>query len=311
MNKLMIFSGSSQKETTKKVCDLLDNPVGDIAIDKFPDGEKTVQFLDNIRGRDIFLIQSLITDADFMETFIMCDAARRASAKRITLVAPFVGYMRQDRKTKPRTPITARLVFDLLETAGVDRIVTIDLHNPAAQGFANCPVDNLYGSSLFFRKFPDVDANKYIVISPDGGGIKMAEAFSSVIGCDYGFIPKIRKNGQIITKDVQGDVEGKTVLIVDDMTETGGTLINAMNKCKEAGAEKVDAFVTHSPLTEEGKKQLTKWDSNGIVLTTNSVGVKHKLKTIKVLDISSILAKAIKRIHNNESLSELFEIKGF
>ncbi len=241
----------------------------------------------------------------------MIDAARRASAHRINAVLPFYGYARQDRKDQPRVPITAKLVANLLVTAGANRVLTMDLHAPQIQGFFDIPVDHLYASTVFFdylKKFKDEDL---IVISPDVGGIKMAAAYADMLGTDFGFVAKKRKDAtQVEATSVVGEVEGKSILIVDDLTESAGTLQAAAKLLKEKGATKVRAAVSHAVLNERGYERMQEGFLDELI-STNSTPVDCRGLPITILSIAPLLGEAMLRINNHQSVTSLFRIKGF
>ena len=313
IGELKIFSGRSNPVLAKSICDFVGQSLGAISISDFPDGETWVKIEENIRGRDIFVVQSLSPPANdhLMELLIIIDAARRASAQRITAVVPFYGYARQDRKDQPRVPITAKLIANLLVTAGADRLLTIDLHAQQIQGFFDIPVDHLYASPIFYDYLAQFKANKLVVFSPDVGGLKMAAAYAEMLDCGIGFVAKKRVDASTVEAfNMVGDVEGREVLIVDDMTETAGTLVAAAELLKRHGAAKVRAAVTHGVLNEQAYKRLEDGPLDELI-TTNSTPIVTRDLPIKVLDIAPLLGEAILRIKNHESVSSLFRIKGF
>ncbi len=311
--QLKIFSGNSNRPLADEICDYLKIPLGDASVTSFPDNESFVRFNENIRGMDVFLIQSTCSPANHnvMELLIMIDAARRASAARITAVLPFFGYSRQDRKDQPRVPITSKLVANLLVAAGANRILTMDLHAQQIQGFFDIPVDHLYASPVFFEELKSRDSDNMTVFSPDVGGMKMANAYAEVLGCPLGFVAKRRTGANTVeAMNLVGEVEGREILIIDDMTETAGTLNAAAKILKERGAKKVSAVVSHGVLNSTGKERLR----TGILdelITTNTVDMDIEDLPIKKLSVAPLLGEAIRRTNTDSSISSLFQIKGF
>jgi ribose-phosphate pyrophosphokinase len=313
IGELKIFSGRSNPLLAKSICEFVSLPLGAITIEDFPDGETWVKIEENIRGRDIFIVQSLCPPANdhLMELLIIIDAARRASAQRITAVVPFYGYARQDRKDQPRVPITAKLIANLLVTAGADRLLTIDLHAQQIQGFFDIPVDHLYASPIFYDYLAKYKQNNMVVFSPDVGGLKMAAAYAEMLDCGIGFVAKKRVDATTVEAfNLVGEVDGREVLIVDDMTETAGTLVAAAELLKEHGASGVRAAVTHGVLSDHAYTRLRDGPLDELI-TTNSTPIDVRDLTVTVLDIAPLLGEAILRIKNHESVSSLFRIKGF
>lgn len=311
--ELRIFSGSSNRPLAEEICKLVDTPLGEAVVMSFPDGESFVKINENIRGRDVFIIQSTSTPANhhIMELLIMIDAARRASAQRITAVLPFYGYARQDRKDQPRVPITAKLVANLLVAAGANRILTMDLHAQQIQGFFDIPVDHLYASPVFYNFLQKLKSDKLVVVSPDQGGVKMAAAYADMLESAVGFIAKRRTDAKTVEAiNMIGDVDGCDVLLVDDMTETAGTLTTAARLCKEHGARTVRAVVSHAILNDLAYQRLGEGLLDELI-TTNSVPVQSRDLPITVLSVAELLAEAIVRISRNQSVTSLFRIKGF
>ena len=300
--ELKIFSGSANRELAKRIW---------ATISQFPDGETYVRIEENIRGRDVFIIQPTCppTNQHLMELLIMVDAARRASAARITAVIPFFGYARQDRKDKPRVPITAKLVANLLDAAGVNRVLTMDLHAQQVQGFFDIPVDHLYSMPVLIKYLRTILTGKTVVVSPDVGGLKMASAYSQTLGANLAIVAKQRKSAtETKALYVIGEVEDCDVLLVDDLTETGGTLTSAAEILKERGAKKIYAGVSHAVLVDIAIPRLQKSQIEELI-TTNSTPVRtvEGFKTT-VLCVADLLGEGIKRIHNDESVSSLFKI---
>jgi ribose-phosphate pyrophosphokinase len=309
---MKIFSGSAHRELAQRICDAIGAPLGHATISSFPDGETYVKIEENIRGRDVFIIQptSPPTNEHLMELLIMVDAARRASADRITAVIPFFGYARQDRKDQPRVPITAKLVANLLVAAGVNRVLTMDLHAQQVQGFFDIPVDHLYSMPVLIKYVRQKLTRKTVVVSPDVGGLKMASAYSQTLGTNLAIVAKQRKSATE-TKALYliGEVEGCDVLLVDDLTETAGTLTSAAELLKAHGALDIYAGVSHAVLVDVARERLQKSQIKELI-TTNSTPVRPvEGFTTTVLCVSELLGEGIKRIHNDESVSSLFKIE--
>ena len=311
--KLKIFSGNSNKPLAEEICKYLEIPLGDAIVTSFPDNESFVRFNENIRGMDVFLVQSTCSPANHnvMELLIMIDAAKRASAARVTAVLPFFGYSRQDRKDQPRVPITSKLVANLLVAAGANRILTMDLHAQQIQGFFDIPVDHLYASPVFFEELEARDTNNMTVFSPDVGGMKMANAYAEVLGCPLGFVAKRRTGASTVeAMNLVGEVEGREILLVDDMTETAGTLTAAAKILKERGAQKVSALVSHCMLNDTGRERLRQGLLDELI-TTNTVTMENEDLPVRQLSVANLLGEAIRRTHTDSSISNLFQIKGF
>ncbi len=312
--RLKIFSGNSNRALAEDICRHIGMPLGQATVTSFPDGETFVKIDENIRGHDVFIIQSTCppTNHHLMELLIMIDAARRASANRITAVLPFYGYARQDRKDQPRVPITAKLVANLLVSAGANRVLTMDLHSQQIQGFFDIPVDHLYASPVFFEFLSKQKKHENLVVcSPDVGGMKMAAAYADLMGASLGMVAKRRKSATTVEAiSVVGDVEGCDVLLVDDITETAGTLMAAAKMLRERGARRIRAAVSHCILNEIAYERL----GSGIIdelITTNTVPIETKGLPVTVLSVAGLLGQAIQRINTNESITSLFRIKGF
>lgn len=310
---MKIFSGSAHRDLAQRICDSIGAPLGQATISSFPDGETYVKIEENIRGRDVFIIQptSPPTNEHIMELLIMVDAARRASADRITAVIPFFGYARQDRKDQPRVPITAKLVANLLHAAGVSRVLTMDLHAQQVQGFFDIPVDHLYSMPVLIKYVRQKLTRKTVVVSPDVGGLKMASAYSQALGANLAIVAKQRKSSTE-TKALYliGEVRDCDVLLVDDLTETAGTLTSAARILKENGALDIYAGVSHAVLVGVATERLQKSEIKELI-TTNSTPVRPVENfTTTVLCVAELLGEGIKRIHNDESVSSLFKIEG-
>ncbi len=311
--RLKIFTGSSNRVLAEEICASIGVQLGEATVTCFPDGESFVKINENIRGADVYIIQSTCppTNHHLMELLIMIDAARRASAQRISAVIPFYGYARQDRKDQPRVPITAKLVANLLVAAGATRVLTMDLHSQQIQGFFDIPVDHLYASPVFFQYLATKKSNKLVVCSPDVGGMKMAAAYADTLGASLGMVAKRRTGATTVEAiNIVGDVAGCDVLLVDDITETAGTLTAAAKMLREHGATSIRAAVSHCVLNDLAYERLKEGVIDEII-TTNSVPVDPRGLPITVLSIAPLLGEAILRINSNESVTSLFKIKGF
>ena len=315
MKSLKLFSGTSNLPLSEKIALNLETKLGEIYHHKFPSGETYCQFKENIRGCDVFLVQGITNPANenLMELLVMADAARRASADRITAVIPYMGYARQDRKDKSRVPITARLVLDLIATSGIDRVVTMDLHSPQVGGFTNLPFDHLTFEPVLVNyirtKYHSLDLRDNVVLmAPDVGAVKRIEKYSSTLKSDFGFISKKRLgDDKVDLQNIVGNVKDKHVIIIDDLTESLGTMIQAANECKRQGAKLVTCAVTHGCLTDVGVKRLAETNSIDEFIHSNTNNTWSVVPSIvKVLDVSVLFAKAIRSINRNESVSELF-----
>ncbi|MEM6822014.1 MAG: ribose-phosphate pyrophosphokinase [Verrucomicrobiota bacterium] len=309
-NDLQIFSGSANRELAQKIADYLGVGLGEATVTSFPDGESFVRYEENIRGNDVFIVQptSPPTNHHLMELFIMLDAARRASAQRITAVVPFYGYARQDRKDQPRVPITAKLVANLLATAGANRVLTMDLHAQQIQGFFDIPVDHLYAAPVFYEYLSKKNLNNPVVVSPDVGGMKMAAAYAEVLGAGLAIVAK-RRVSATETKAlyVVGEVKDSDVLIVDDMTETAGTVTSAAKILKESGARDIYAGISHAILKENGIERLKNSEIKELITTNTTPNPQDIDFPITVLGVETLLGEAIQRIHFGKSVSSLFE----
>ena len=309
---LLVFSGNSNRKLALDICKNLKIKLGDASIDRFSDGEIRVKINENVRGHDVFIVQSTSDPADenLMELLIMIDALRRSSAQRITAVLPYFGYARQDRKDQPRVPITAKLVANLLTTAGADRILTIDLHAGQIQGFFDIPLDHLFAVKIFmdYRKKTKLKG-EMVVVSPDVGGIKTARAYAKRFECGLAIVDKRRiddKKAEVM--HIMGDVKGKTAVIVDDMVATAGSLVEAVDAIKKKGALEVYAAITHPVLCGPAIERIKKSKLKELIVTdTIPMGKEKALDKIKVLSVAPLLAQALKRIHDEESLSVLFK----
>lgn len=309
---IRIYSGSANRPLSESIAKYLGTPLGNANICRFPDGEICVQFEENIRRQDIFIIQPTCAPVNehLMELLIMIDAAKRASAARITAVLPFFGYARQDRKDKPRVPITAKLVANLLTTAGADRIIAMDLHSQQIQGFFDIPVDHLYAAPVIVPYLKETYGSDLVVVSPDSGSVKMAMAYSDRLGAGFAVVAKRRLDGQSVeSSHLVGEVEGRTCIITDDMTSTAGTLVAAAEQLKRKGAGDIYAAVSHCLINEKGVEKLK---SSPIKCLISTDGVPQRDDCggkIKILSVAPLLGEAIRRIHDGESVSTLFKIK--
>ncbi len=315
IDNLKIFTGRAHPALAKAITNSLQIPLGDMTVQSFPDSETFVKVTDHVRGDDVFIIQPTCNPSNesVMELLIIVDAIKRASAKRITAVLPFFGYARQDRKDQPRVPITAKLVANLLVASGVDRVLTLDLHATQIQGFFDIPCDHLYASPVIYDYLKDKVGENLTVFSPDVGGLKRAQSYATLFNCPLGFIAKRRISAEVVeATSLVGEVEGKDILIVDDMTETAGTLTAAAKILKSKGAKTVRAAVTHAQLTDSAYDRLSeKWLDELIVTDSTPPRERYKDYPITVLSVAPLLTEAILRIHNNMSVTSLFKVKGF
>jgi ribose-phosphate pyrophosphokinase len=310
-DNLKIFSGTSNVALASAVCKYLGIPLGGAKLSRFPDGEKVIRIEDDVRGRDCFVVQSTCEPVDeyLVELLIYLDCLRRASAKRITAVIPYFGYARQDRKDEGRVPITAKLVANLITTAGADRVLAIDLHARQLQGFFDIPVDHLTGELVLSRYFRDKKIGNLTVVSPDVGNIKMASRYASHLGGELAIVHKKRMSGsEVDAQEIIGEVEGRNILMCDDIIATAGTICSAAGLAKERGAGKIYVGATHGVLAEQALKRLGQAPIDEVVVT-DTIPLGERVKgydSIKVLTVSAMLGEAIKRIHRNESVSSLF-----
>src|SRR6267142_2374820 len=311
---LVLFSGNSNKALVKDICDYLEIPVGRCEVGKFSDGEIQIEIAENVRGRDVFLIQSTSTPVNdhLMELLIMIDAARRASAASITAVVPYFGYSRQDRKVAPRTPITARLVADLITSAGADRFVSMDLHAGQIQGFFDMPSDHLYAAPVLvedMKKKFGAHPEDVVVVSPDAGGVERARAFAKRLGTTLAIVDKRRPRANVAeVMQIVGDVRGKTAVLLDDMIDTAGTLTLGAKALAESGAKRVVAYAVHPVLSGPAIDRIMASNIEDVVVT-NTVELRDNARNcpkIQQLSVAKIFGEAIRRIHSADSLSSLF-----
>ena len=307
---LLLLSGRANRPLATEIGDLIGRSPDGASIRNFADGEIFVRIDRNARGRDVFIIQPTPSPADnMMELLLLIDAARRASAARVTAVVPYFGYGRQDRKDQPRVAIGAKLVANLMVAAGADRVVSIDFHQHQIQGFFDIPVDHLYAAPVLTRYFRDLGLTDLVVVAPDVGSAKMARGFAKRLGATLGIIDKRRPAANVAeVLNVVGEVEGKTCLLTDDMVDTGGTLANAVRALRDRGARAVYACATHALLSGPASERLADAPLEEMVVTnTVHIPSERRFERLKVLSVADLLAKAIDHIHSNESVSQLFE----
>lgn len=312
MADLMLFSGNANKALAQAVADKLGIPLGNAAVSKFSDGEITVELNDNVRGRDVFIIQPTCapTNDNLMELIFMVDALGRASAGRITAVVPYFGYARQDRRVRSaRVPISAKVVADMMVAVGVDRVLTVDLHSEQIQGFFAVPVDNVYGSPVLLNDIERRDFEDLIVVSPDIGGVVRARAVAKQLDIDLAIIDKRRPRANVAeVMNLIGDVDGRTCVLVDDMVDTAGTLCGAAKALKSFGAEKVVAYCTHPVLSGNALNNIRNSELDELVVT-DSIPLSaeaQSISNIRQLSLAPMLAECVRRICNEESLSAMF-----
>ncbi len=308
----MVFTGNANPKLAQKIVDFLGISLGDVSVSQFSDGEIAVELNVNVRGRDVFVVQPTCapTNDNLMELTIMVDALRRASAGRITAVVPYFGYARQDRRVRSaRVPITAKVVADMMVGAGIDRLLTVDLHAEQIQGFFDVPVDNVYGSPVLLEDIEKQHFEDLIVVSPDIGGVVRARAVAKQLGVDLAIIDKRRPNPNVAeVMNIIGEVQGRTCLLVDDMVDTAGTLCNAAKALKAQGAKKVVAYCTHPVLSGKAIDNLNNSELDELVVT-DSIPLSEEAEhcdRIRVLTLSRMLAEALRRLSNEESLSAMF-----
>lgn len=312
MDNAKIFSGNSNVPLAEAICKYLDVPLGKSEIKRFSDGELSAEISESVRGSHIFVIQSTCppTNEHIMELLIIADALKRASAREITAVIPYYGYARQDRKVKPRAPISAKLVADLISTAGISRVVTVDLHAGQIQGFFNIPVDHIYATPIFIDYMKrEMNGNETVIVSPDAGGMERARSYAKILDAGLAMTDKRRPNPNVAEiMNVIGDVEGKNVVLVDDLVDTAGTAIQAAKALLREGAKRVSLCCTHGVLSGKAIDNINKSDIEEILIT-DTIPLNEKASAterIKVLSIANLLGESIKRITKGESISSLF-----
>ena len=305
----MVFSGRASRPFAQRITDQLGTELGRCEIKEFSDKELWVKYNDNIRGSDVFIVQATNPPAEnLIELLIMIDAAKRASARKVVAVIPYFGYARQDRKDQPRVSITAKLIANLITAAGADRVITMDLHAPQIQGFFDMPVDHLYSSAVLVKHFRENKIPKLAVASPDVGGIKMARAYAKRLEADLILIDKRRpRQNEAEVMNIIGDVEGRNILIVDDLIDTAGTLCNAVAALKNAGAVDVYAAATHAVLSGNACERITNSGLKKLVVT-DSLPINGNLKNVEVESVAWIFAEAMKRTFKHKSISSLFDV---
>jgi ribose-phosphate pyrophosphokinase len=310
MNGIKLIAGTSHPELASKIAKELHKNLTPIIVKKFANGEIYVRVEDTVRGDDVFIIQTMIEPVNdvLMETLILIDALRRSSARRINLVCPQLGYSRQDRRVQSHEPITAKLVANLLVMAGMDRLITVDLHADQIQGFYDIPVDHLVGYPLIAKVILDKEYKNIVVVSPDIGGVKRANKLADLLGVQIAIIDKIRKeHNKCEVAHLVGDVDGKTAIIMDDIIDTGGSIAGAADIVKKLGAKEVVICATHALLSGEASKKLEECGASKIMLLDSIPIPKEKmLKKMEIISLASLLAKTIDKVHNEESLGDLF-----
>jgi len=306
----MLFSGTSNEALSLEVAKYLEMPLSPVSIKRFSDGEISVQIAESVRGKDVYIVQPTCApaNANLMELLIMTDALKRSSAKSITAVVPYYGYARQDRKAAPRVPISAKLVANLMETAGITRVVTVDLHASQIQGFFDIPVDNLYGAILFMDYIKAKNFPNPVIASPDVGGVARARYFAKELGLDMVIVDKRREKANVAeVMNVIGDVKGKDVIFIDDMIDTAGTMTKGAKVLKELGATSVMACCTHPVLSGPAYERIENGDLDELVVG-NTIPLQKASPKIKVLSTAPMLGEVIRRVQNNESVNSLFAL---
>ena len=308
-NSFMVFSGTATKYLAEKICQSLNCPLGKLVMTRFSDGEFSVSYEQSIRGRDVFLVQSTFPTSDnLMELLLMIDAAKRASAKSIIAVMPYFGWARQDRKDKPRVSIGAKLVADLLSVAGVDRVITMDLHADQIQGFFNVPVDHLYASGVILPYLQQLKLDDMVIASPDVGGSKRANTYAKYLGVPLVLCNKTRSRANVVaTMQIIGDVKDKNVVIIDDMVDTAGTITKAADIMTAAGAKSVRACASHCVMSGPANERVQESALEEIVFT-DSIPYTHRCTKVKQLSVADMFAKTIKLLLENKSISDQYLI---
>jgi ribose-phosphate pyrophosphokinase len=308
-NSLLVFSGNANKPLARKVCDYLSLPLGKLEISRFPDGEIDMKIMEDVRGADVYVIQPTCppVNENLMELLIMVDCLRRASAERITAVIPYFGYARQDRKAEGRVPISAKLVANVITAAGVNRALAVDLHAAQLQGFFDIPMDHLYAAPVLVEYFRRLELKDLTIVSPDVGGIKMARAYAKRLNADLAIVDK-RRSGPTETEvmHVIGEVDGRNVILVDDMISTATSITEAARVCRKKGAKDVYICGTHAVFAGKAVEKLQKAPVREVIVTDTIPLEGKEFPNLKVLSIANLLGEAIRRIHHSESVSSLF-----
>jgi ribose-phosphate pyrophosphokinase len=308
-NSFLVFSGTNTRYLAEKICASLGCPLGNLVVTRFSDGEFAVSYEESIRGKNVFLVQSTFPNSDnLMELLLMIDAAKRASARHIIAVIPYFGWARQDRKDKPRVSIGAKLVADLLSCAGIDRLITMDLHADQIQGFFNVPVDHLYASGVLLPYVQSLKLKDLVIASPDVGGSKRANTFAKYLGCPLVLCNKTRaRANEVESMQIIGDVKGKNVILVDDMVDTAGTITKAANIMKEAGAVSVRALASHCVMSGPASERVQDSCLEEMVFT-DSIPYTNRCSKVKQLSVADMFAETIRRVVKNESISSQYLI---
>lgn len=311
--KVKVFAGNSNKELAQEIVALMGKEIGNAEVTTFSDGEISVNINETVRGCDVFVVQSTSSPVNnnLMELLILIDAFKRASAHRITAVIPYYGYARQDRKAKARDPITAKLIANLITSAGADRLLTMDLHATQIQGYFDIPVDHMLGVPILVEHFKKMKLDNLVIVSPDIGSVTRARNFATHLDAPIAIIDKRRPKANVSEiMNIIGDIEGKNVILIDDMIDTAGTIVNAANTLKELGAKEVYAGTTHAVLSGPAIERIeTSAIKELVILNTIQLPEEKKLKNIKTLSVAPIFAEAIHRIYSNKSVSELFDVR--
>ena len=308
MKEMKVFSGSANQKLTKDIVDHLNIPLSQISIERLKDSEIYVKIEENVRGVDVFVIQPLCrpVNDNFVELTIMIDAIKRASAARITAVIPYFGYARQDRKTRGREPITAKLIANLLVSAGLDRVLTIDLHSDQIQGFFDIPLDHLTAISLFTDHIKKQDYPNPVIVSPDLGSVKRVRKIADLLDLPFAILDKVRKKPNVVTKvNLFGDVRGKTAILIDDMIDTGHTICAAIKKIIQKDVREINVYSTHPLFSKPAPGNILKLGISEMVVA-DTIPITRNYKKLQVLSVASLLSNAIKNIHQNKSVSALF-----
>ncbi|MCV6608996.1 MAG: ribose-phosphate pyrophosphokinase [Campylobacterales bacterium] len=308
MGGYKIFSGSAHPELAEKICEIMEHPLGGVKLNQFSDGEIGVQINESVRGQDVFILQPTCAPANdtLMELLLMVDALHRSSARSITVVIPYFGYARQDRKAAPRVPISAKMVASLIESRGVDRVITMDLHAGQIQGFFDIPVDNLYGSLIFAEHLKERDLSNAVVVSPDVGGVARARELAKKLDLDLVIVDKRREKANVSeVMNIIGEIDGKDAIFIDDIIDTAGTMTNAARALKARGAKSVIACATHPVLSGPAYIRI---DEDGLdeLIVTDTIPLKKQSDKITVLSAAPLFAEVLRRITNNESVNGLF-----